>query len=58
VTADFSTGLVLSSHFQIAAEAENVMNQMYALNLNSEFNGTHMRARVSYPSGLARASDH
>jgi outer membrane receptor protein involved in Fe transport len=42
VTADVGTGLRIRSRWSAAVEVENLMNQLYFVNLSSEFNGTHV----------------
>jgi len=54
-TGDFSAGLTLTRRLEAALEVQNIANNVYLINLSSEFNGTHW-ARPRYVAGRLRVS--
>lgn len=52
-TGDVSAGVTLSRHVEAALDVQNIANNVYLINLSSEFNGTHW-ARPRYVAGRLR----
>jgi len=54
-TGDVSGGVTLTRHLEAALDVQNVTNNVYLINLSSEFNGTHW-ARPRYAAVRLRVS--
>ena len=54
-TGDVSAGVTLTKHLEAALDVQNVTNNVYLINLSSEFNGTHW-ARPRYVAGRLRVT--
>ena len=54
-TGDVSAGVTLTKHLEAALDVQNVTNNVYLINLSSEFNGTHW-ARPRYAAARLRVS--
>jgi len=54
-TGDLSAGVTITRHLEAALDVQNVTNNVYLVNLSSEFNGTHW-ARPRYAAGRIRVT--